>query len=775
MKPPRELDLPFDDWRPGQQLAIRTALHSKKRDVVIQSPTGSGKSTIAAALVKLEPGRTAILTASRALQDQYSSTFEFLYDIRGMGNYECLLPKDDLIQIRRGTSKARMCDDGPCRSGYKCDLKEDGCLYFDRYRGALASGAVLPNYAYWLAMRRFSKGLGPVSRLIMDEAHALPEELMSAYRIEIALSHLPKHANTFKTWKQWVVWASAYSEELKPRGDLPEDNRQRRQRVIEQLQMLTKIDDTWAWDVYDSKMVFEPTVPRLLLPLLCDDAVAPKRVYLSATITPSTLKLLDIAPADVEFKVMKSRFPVQRRPVYLVESTRVDHKMSREQVAWWLSRMDKIISSRLDRRGIIHTVSYQRMYDILKGSKYAKIMLAPHRASEIGSVLARFTRTPPPVILISPSISTGFNFPYTLAEYQIISKVPFPDTRSSIARARIAATEGYRDHLTAQSLVQAAGRICRAEDDQGECVAPETLVLSANLRWVEAGSLSIGDRLLGVDEAGNGRGHGRRYRWADVVKAQTRSMPRARVFLDDGTDVVCTPNHPWIVQGRGPGRQRCHLWKRTDHLKRGDRLVRVLHPWHGATTYMEGWLAGFFDGEGCLVFRSGRRNPNVAQLSASQNEGAILNQAQAFALAAGFENSIVRQRDKVRHLKILGGFGKILEFLGRIRPTRLLLKFWQSERAEKVIAASYPCVVDVQRLENGPITSLQTTAQTYIAAGLIAHNTFILDDHARWFIPRARNLDLLPEWFTESLVWVGGKGYQGRDIPAPPSALKVTQ
>lgn len=475
---PRDHNLPFDEWRPGQLLAIRTALAAKTVHTVIQSPTGSGKSTIGGALVTLHDGRTEILTATKGLEDQYSDTLPFLCDVRGLSNYECLAARDvfkDLFMYRKRRSPV-MCDEGPCRSHVACDLKENGCLYFDAYREALASPAPLTNYSYHIAMRRFSKGLGPVDRLILDEAHALPEELMGNCRLEIPV-HLVK-GNPPKSHAGWKRWALSQLQHMKPKGDQPESMKVQRQKTVDSLEQLSQIDDTWAWDIYGPHVVFEPTIPRLLLPLLYDAASAPKLVYLSATITPLTLKMLGIANEDVTFQVMKSRFPVANRPVYIVESTRVDHRMSDIDKEYWISRHDKIIKHRLDRRGIIHPVSYQRALDIQAASKYGKYMIVPRSSRELPAALHYYLTTKPPVILVSPAIMTGYNFPYEACEYQILSKVPFPDTRSAIMRARIKATDNYRDHLTMNAVNQAVGRPVRADDDRAE-----TFIVDDHIRW----------------------------------------------------------------------------------------------------------------------------------------------------------------------------------------------------------------------------------------------------------------------------------------------------
>lgn len=482
MQSPRDLGLPYDDWRPLQRLAIRTILYAKTPHIVVNAPTGSGKSTLGAALTRLDQRRQIILTATNGLLTQYD-TFPFLVEVKGASNYKCLAAHDEFKRYFPFKSARVMCDDGPCHSGETCTLKDHGCLYFDHVRAFLAAQAGKTNYAMWLASRTYARGLGVAQRLICDEAHALPEQLMSAHRIEISkgLLQQARHPGTLAAWKSW---AHAKLADMNSTAGDRDDLRMLRDRTVRTLTRLSQVDRNWAWDEQPNGTVaFEPTIPRLLMPSLQHLDPYSSIVYLSATITPHTLDLLGVDRSDVTFFEMKSYFPRERRPVYLVRGGRVDFRMTDAARGHWLDTMASLCHARRDRSGIIHSVSFVRAEEIYDGLSSRtdvehRTFLLHRRGQSAADVVAIFKRSPRGTILISPSVMTGFDFPYTQCEFQIIAKVPFPDTRSRIMKARIRATKGYRDVLTMTTLVQACGRGMRAEDDQ--C---ETFIVDEHANW----------------------------------------------------------------------------------------------------------------------------------------------------------------------------------------------------------------------------------------------------------------------------------------------------
>ena len=480
---PTELGLPYPTWRVGQRTAIRHALHASTPHVVINAPTGSGKSIIASALPRLAPERRhVILTATKGLMDQYRQPFPFLTDLRGAGNYRCRAAVDEMKEwfpIRRRDRV--MCDDGPCHVGESCTLKEDGCEYFDAKRAFIASQSGLTNYSAWLANRRAGQGLGSADMLVCDEAHALPEQLMSAYGVDVPMFLFDGKVAP-RGYKEWQRWAVQQLDQLAKTSD-EERSGAKREQLSRGLKLLATMDETWAWDVGDRGYRFEPTIPRLLLPLLQTFDGTSRVVYLSATITPATLEMLDVPEQDITYCTLPSSFPVARRPIYVVPGVRNDyrsmkHEGNRDRLAELIEDYCELYD---DRRGIIHSVSFSRaeeIYSAAMGYAYGGRMILHKRGVTASAFLCQFAQAGPTAIAVSPSLMTGFNFPYRAAEFQLVVKLPFPNTQSSIMKARIRSTPRYRDHHTMTHLVQACGRINRAEDDQGE-----TVILDSHMGW----------------------------------------------------------------------------------------------------------------------------------------------------------------------------------------------------------------------------------------------------------------------------------------------------
>ena len=84
---------------------ISDAYNSDYKDIILEAPTGIGKSPVALA-VGMTLGSSYICTATKDLQTQYSRDFQHVKAAKGKNNFPCLVKEDF---IRNGTYKCGSC------------------------------------------------------------------------------------------------------------------------------------------------------------------------------------------------------------------------------------------------------------------------------------------------------------------------------------------------------------------------------------------------------------------------------------------------------------------------------------------------------------------------------------------------------------------------------------------------------------------------------------------------------------------------------------------
>jgi hypothetical protein len=260
------------------------------------------------------------------------------------------------------------------------------------------------------------------------------------------------------------------------------------------------------------------------------------------------------------------------------------------------------------------------------------------------------------------------------------------------------------------------------------CVAPETRVLTEDLRWVSAGDVAVGDGLVGFDEHVVGGPYGRRrWRRADVTSAHTIRRPCYRLVFDDGTEVVCSAEHRWLT---GPEQNR--KWQTTEELRctsdpgRNANVVRLVDVWPDDRSWEAGYLAGAFDGEAYLdQGRPTGANGKSFRVGFGQNDNGMMTAVRAALERKGFtvaEGPGTRHNDPGYRNLWIRGRPEILRFLGQIRPHRLLDKF-----DPELIGAMQPVrgarLVEKEFLGEREVVALSTSTGTFVAEGLASHNS----------------------------------------------------
>lgn len=484
---PRCFGLPekFISWRPYQDEAIWNALHTDKRFYTCVAPVGSGKSIFAVTSAILRGGRAVYLTSTKSLQTQLINDFFSIgmVDVRGRNAYKCRIERD-------GTT----CDHAACVTGYKCDYRKGGCDYFDALSAAKSASLVSTNYACWMTQLQHGQGFGDVDTLICDEAHDTPNMLDSFLTIDFNrkdrdvrdivpdgdLSHL-----TVEDWKGWAKYhIEAVEEEITwlKRQLRDGGSRSARRRLIvmnamsSNLSTVARMSDDWVFETDENGVRFSPKWPAAYAESKLFAGI--KHIILtSGSVRPKTLDILGIAEGDREIVEYPHTFPVEHRPIIHIPTVRLNYRTSDDKLKILTVRVDQIIRNRLDRKGIIHTISYGRQKFIKDNSEFSYCMLA-NKSRDIESTLRKFMKSSPPSVMISPSIMTGIDLPFDLCRFQIIVKVPYPSTQGALMQARKEIDPGYPSYIAAQNMVQAYGRSNRAENDFSE-----TFIVDDSILW----------------------------------------------------------------------------------------------------------------------------------------------------------------------------------------------------------------------------------------------------------------------------------------------------
>jgi Rad3-related DNA helicase len=487
LPPPAVLGLPakFTTWRKNQAEAVHKAVHNDRRVMISICPTGFGKSLMYVAASRLLGGKTIILTSTKGLQSQLMRDFEEIgmVDMRGKNAYRCALSDNTLS-----------CEEGPCTLGFSCAYKRTtGCQYYAALARAQKSNLVVTNYAFWFHSNAYSDGIGSPNLLVCDEGHDAPEAVASFLTVEFnrrdddLMQILPSFPDklTIEEWKRWAV--TNYDNMSEEVADLVEQGQEggakhfkrliRMRRTLQQLKQLAIMDvDNWVCNPTATTIEFAPIQVRDR----CQQLLFEKSrhaILTSASICQKTGEMLGLSSEDCLLDEYPHTFPVENRLVVHVQGARMNAKSSGEDLKEWLKTIDRIIEGRLDRKGIIHTTSYMRRDFVMAHSKYAHLMMS-HQRKDVVEMVRKFKNSEPPRVFVSPAVTTGWDFPMDECEYNIIGKVPFPDTRNVITRARSEADLDYAPYIAMQQLVQSCGRGNRSEDDQ--C---ENFIIDDNITW----------------------------------------------------------------------------------------------------------------------------------------------------------------------------------------------------------------------------------------------------------------------------------------------------
>lgn len=277
----------------------------------------------------------------------------------------------------------------------------------------------------------------------------------------------------------------------------------------------------------------------------------------------------------------------------------------------------------------------------------------------------------------------------------------------------------------------------------GFCLDPDTKVLTADLHWKRIDEMEQGDEIVSVDEfPAGGKGPGRKMCVGVVEGKRSVYGPAVRITFDDKSTVIATPQHKFLGKKYHGATET--KWREVRSFSVGDEVRYITKQW-GDSGYDDGWFGGIIDGEGTV-----RSKPHSGcEVTVSQTEGAVLGRARAYLNNYGYtfredidirgpgENS--RFGNKNCHRLILNRMDEIFRLIGKTRPIRMAHRWWVGkELPGKGSGIGWKKIVSLELLPGQRMVDLQTSTKTFIANGLVSHNsTFVeaLMTHRALFVP----------------------------------------
>lgn len=502
---------PFDEIRQAQDLAmsaIERAYTLNKKFILIEAPTGVGKSGIAIAAAShaktvntggLFQQGAYILSPQKTLTAQYMKDFAHmgLLELKGKSNYWC--SEFDTDCDTASLLHAGRDDEG---AGDNRSNPMDCCEYHRAKRAFLQNPLGVTNFAYYLNETQYSGQLKNRQMLVLDEGHNTEGQILGFTDTEITVKRCEEIKEGLKPadikpgqnmqCMQWLkttyvpavqTYMLALEEnmnEAKYSGNREEQIKFARKldaqdKHLCRLNRFIMSEDPTNWFCWTDKDSGTLIIKPLTATLFAEDVLfrkANKILIMSATILDfaTVMRNLGIARDNAEILAVPSEFPVENRPIYYYPVGLMNHDNIEKTLPKVGDLAAKIVAKYADKKGIVHTHSYRinkAVTDIVRAQGLGNRVLT-HSGDIQGSremAVQKHLSSPDPTVLFSPSMTEGLDLKEELSRFQVLCKVPYPyiDPYTNI---RMKKDPAWYQWLTALTLVQATGRSIRSRTDK---------------------------------------------------------------------------------------------------------------------------------------------------------------------------------------------------------------------------------------------------------------------------------------------------------------------
>lgn len=509
---------PYEVANPGQMECIIEAvdafINKGKKHVIIEAPTGVGKSLIGTTIhqvlrhmvLERQPYsqfRTSISTPTKGLQDQYAAERAVSIDIlKGKKNYRCHISPD----LYYNAIPCRMaCRDGHC-SKRRCPYVLARNLWCNTSSLRCTNAAMMIEMCSTICMKPENRA----DMLIMDECHKMPSTLLEHTIMEYGckavegLRSIPEGKEVVSRvtdiveytkdyelgklycldghlYQQFTELSDAIALVLEQLEELVEDERltenqvMRLSEIIDVLHNLqdycgimsqTRATNFIVQEKEEGLIRFKPVLPSDV----SDFGLFRKAdyiVHMSATICgiDSYARSLGIPREHYHSIQIGNPIPIPNRKVNFMPIMKMSNNIGDFEMRKLAESVDEIIAFHKNQTGIIHTVSYDRALALQKFSKYKHIIHVPRTRKALMDLMERAFQTKIPCVIASPAMEEGYDFKGDYSRFQILIKVPYDFLGDPlIAHINSVDPSAYFRNAVLR-IIQMCGRSVRGVDD----------------------------------------------------------------------------------------------------------------------------------------------------------------------------------------------------------------------------------------------------------------------------------------------------------------------
>jgi ATP-dependent DNA helicase DinG len=476
------------------------------RHIVIAAPTGTGKSGMGATVAfwsqdimvdseKFDSG-AYLLVHQKLLQDQYSHDFpkyvagksERCASLKSSTEYLC----ENFGCCAFGLNRQTIC---------ACAISGE-CSYRLARRQWMRATLSVTNYSYLFTEHWAAKQLRPRKVLILDEAHGLERGILKFIEVVVSQDSLRRWTPTIKCvpdFSDAMDFAQFLIKEYLPilnkrlesmsgyeaADDSPQSQAMAREKVdlenhygqsLRAANLIINDPDNWVfWQEMNNENEMQAMAKPLdAAPFSKDLLFDMGHVCIHMSAYPGSKRIycqnLGLDEEQVAWLNLNSTFPLKNRPIFVTPLGSMSRRNRDGTLPHLLSFIEELFLAYPNDKGLIHVVSYelgQMIAKRLAGTPHARRVLFPKSADAREDAFKRHKTSSQPTVLISPSMTEGFDFIGDFARWQALCKVPFPYLGDRQVSAKKDRDQEWYDLQAVMSTIQALGRVCRSEEDWG--------------------------------------------------------------------------------------------------------------------------------------------------------------------------------------------------------------------------------------------------------------------------------------------------------------------